>query len=41
MMNSTFIEIKNRSEFEPAPQNPKGEIHEDYGIISFDKTRKL
>lgn len=41
MMNNTFIVVKNRSEFEPTPQQPKGEIHEDYGIISFDKARKL
>jgi len=41
IMNNTFIEVKNRSEFEPTPQNPEGEIHEDYGIISFDKTRKV
>jgi len=41
IMKNTFIEVKNRSEFEPTPQQPEGEIHEDYGIISFDKARKI
>lgn len=40
-MNNTSIEVKNRSEFEPTPQKPEGEIHVDYGIISFDKERKV
>jgi len=41
VMNNEFIEVKNRSEFEPTPQKPEGEIHEDSGIISYDKARKL
>lgn len=41
IMNNTFIEVKNRSEFEPTTQKPEGEIHVDYGIISYDKKRKV
>jgi hypothetical protein len=41
MMNHTFIEVKNRSEFKLTPQNPKGKIHEYYGIISFYKARNV
>ena len=40
VLNNKFIEIRNRSEYEPQPKNPKGEIHEDWGMISFDRSRK-
>ncbi len=35
-----FIEVKNRSSWRPTAQNPKGEVHEDLGYISYDKARK-
>jgi len=40
VMNSVYLEVKNHSEFKPSAQNPKGEIHDDWGIISFDNSRK-
>lgn len=40
IMNSGYMEVKNHSEFKPTPENTKGEIHDDWGIISFDRTRK-
>jgi hypothetical protein len=40
VLNNKFIEIRNRSEYDPQPKNPKGEIHEDWGMISFDRGRK-
>jgi hypothetical protein len=40
IMNKQFIEVRNRSVFEPTSQNPEGEIHEDWGILSFDNARK-
>ncbi|HEX5705369.1 MAG TPA: hypothetical protein VFX97_19370 [Pyrinomonadaceae bacterium] len=40
VMNDKFIHVQNRSVYEPQPKNPKGEIHEDWGMISFDKSRK-
>jgi len=36
-----FIEVRNRSVYAKQEKNPKGEIHEDIGYISYDKTRKL
>jgi hypothetical protein len=39
-LNDKFLHVQNRSTYEPQPKNPKGEIHEDWGIISFDKSRK-
>lgn len=26
--------------YDPQPKNPKGEVHQDWGMISFDKSRK-
>lgn len=39
-LNDKFIHVHNVSSYEPQPKNPKGEIHEDWGMISFDKSRK-
>lgn len=36
-----FIEVRNKSTYAPQPKNPKGEVHEDVGYISYDKGRKL
>ncbi|WP_346858726.1 hypothetical protein [uncultured Draconibacterium sp.] len=41
ILNKQFIQLKHRSEFKPTAKNPKGEIHEDLGIISFDSERKV
>ena len=40
VLNGRFIRVRNRSEYPPQPKNPKGEIHEDEGFISFDRARK-
>lgn len=32
--------LQNRNEYPPQPENPKGEIHEDEGWFSYDRTRK-
>lgn len=40
VMNKKYIEIKNKSKFEPTEKKPEGEIHEDWGLISFDKNRE-
>ena len=41
LMNKQFIELKHHSEFEPTEQNSEGEIHDDFGIVSYDKARKV
>jgi hypothetical protein len=38
-LGSQFIEVRHRSVFEPQENNPKGEIHEDRGFISYDQAR--
>jgi hypothetical protein len=40
ILNKKFIEIKNKSTYPPSSENPKGEVHEDIGYISYDKIRK-
>ena len=40
VLNSRFVRVHNRSEYPPQDKNPKGEIHEDEGFISFDRARK-
>lgn len=40
VLNNRFLEIRNRSQYDPQPKNPKGEVHEDWGMISFDRGRK-
>jgi hypothetical protein len=40
VLNGKFLHAQNRSVYEPQSENPKGEIHEDWGLLSFDKSRK-
>src|SRR6266508_1912622 len=35
-LRDQFIQITNRSVYPPQEKNPKGEIHEDVGFISYD-----
>jgi hypothetical protein len=40
ILNKKFIEVRNKSIYPPSTQNPKGEVHEDIGYISYDRGRK-
>jgi hypothetical protein len=40
VLNNKYLNVQSRSVYDPQPNNPKGEIHEDWGMISFDKSRK-
>lgn len=40
VLSNKFLQVQNKSTYEPQPRNPKGEVHEDWGFMSFDKTRK-
>jgi hypothetical protein len=40
VLNGKFLHVQNRSVYEPQARNPKGEVHEDWGLLSFDKSRK-
>ena len=39
-LDGRFMRVRNRSEYPPQEKNPKGEVHEDEGFISFDRSRK-
>jgi len=39
LFGSRFVQVRNRSIYEPQEKNPKGETHEDLGIFSVDRTR--
>lgn len=40
VLNDQFLNVENRSVYEPQAKNPKGEVHEDWGMMSFDQSRK-
>lgn len=40
ILSKNFIEIKNKSTYPPSDKNPKGEVHEDIGYFSYDKSIK-
>ena len=39
ILGGNFMQVRNRSVFEPQDKNPKGEIHENLDIISYDAGR--
>lgn len=41
VLNGQFLRMTTESIFKPQERNPKGEIHEDFGIFSFDRSRKV
>lgn len=40
VLNKRYIEVKNKSRYPPTKDNPDGEVHEDWGYFSYDKTRR-
>lgn len=40
VLNSRFIRSQNQSVYQPQAKNPKGEVHEDLGMFSFDAGRQ-
>jgi hypothetical protein len=38
-LHERFIEVRNTSTYAPQEKNPKGEVHEDHGFISWDRAR--
>jgi hypothetical protein len=39
-LKDKFIQVTNKSTYPPQEKNPKGEVHEDAGFISYDKAAK-
>jgi hypothetical protein len=40
ILGGRYLEVRNRSTYAPQPKNPRGEQHEDLGLVSYDKGRK-
>ena len=40
VLGDKFIEVRNKSTYPPQEKNSNGEVHEDFGMIGYDKQRK-
>ena len=40
LLNECFVFVQNKSIFSSQEKNPNGEIHKDWGIISYDRARE-
>jgi hypothetical protein len=40
ILRGTYLQVRNKAVFAPQEKNPKGEVHEDWGLFSYDKARK-
>lgn len=40
VLNHRFLEVKNKSTYPPQEKNKAGEVHNDMGMIGYDKARK-
>lgn len=40
ILGGAFIEIRNKSSYPPTAKKPKGEVHEDIGYFSYDRSLK-
>ncbi len=41
VLGGKFIGVNHKSVYQPQQKNPKGETHEDWGFLSYDRGRKL
>ncbi len=41
VLNGKYLLAKNKSTYQPQEKNPKGEVHEDWGMFSYDRARRL
>lgn len=41
VFNGQFLHMATKAVFEPQDKNPEGEIHEDFGVVSFDRSRNV
>jgi len=40
ILRGKFLQIRNEARFEPQGPNTASEVHEDFGILSYDKARQ-
>jgi len=40
VLGGKFLQMRNKATFEPQEKNPKGEVHQDWGVFSYDTNRE-
>ena len=40
VLNGKYLQVRGKATFKPQEKNLKGEVHEDWGFISYDSNRK-
>jgi hypothetical protein len=40
ILNGKYLQFNHKSTYPPQVKNPKGEVHEDLGLMSYDRNRK-
>ena len=40
VLGNKFLQVRNKSTYPPQERNPKGEVHEDWGMFSYDTGRR-
>jgi len=40
VLANKFLQVRNKSSYAPQEKNPKGEVHEEWGLFSYDSARK-
>ena len=40
VLGNKFLHVRNKSTYPPQPQNTKGEVHDDWGMVSYDSARR-
>jgi hypothetical protein len=40
VLRGVYLQLKNKTVFEPQEKNPAGEVHQDFGFFSYDEERE-
>jgi hypothetical protein len=40
IFHDKFLQVKGKTVYEPRDRNPTGEVHEEWGVFSYDRNRK-
>ncbi len=40
ILRETFLQVQNKTTIAPSAEDPRGQVHEDMGVFSYDKTRQ-
>ncbi len=40
VFHEKFLQVKGKTVYEPQDKNPEGEVHEEWGVFSYDRKRQ-